>query len=141
MDKVYYNPKTKEFGYFIKGEKNPQIHLKTEPNKLADYVGKDIAERLMQEPQKDGMHKYRDGLQVGGSGMKGFYGSPTENKLGIVDNVAKSLWGDVGTVEIPEGKGILGKPTVEQLTKARDLANKENDTDAVKFLQEQMNVS
>ena len=94
VDKVYYNPKTKEFGYFIKGEKNPQIHLKTEPNKIADYVGKDIAERLMQEPQKDGMHELNgDGLQVGGSGMKGFYGSPTENKLGIVGNVAKKLFG------------------------------------------------
>ena len=93
VDKVYYNPKTKEFGYFIKGEKNPQIHLKTEPNKIADYVGKDIAERLMQEPQKDGMHELNgDGLKVGGSGMKGFYGSPTESKLGIVGNVAKSLF-------------------------------------------------
>ena len=92
VDKVYYNPKTKEFGYFIKGEKNPQIHLKTEPNKIADYVGKDIAERLMQEPQKDGMHELNgDGLKVGGSGMKGFYGSPTENKLGIVGKVAKAL--------------------------------------------------
>ena len=93
VDKVYYNPKTKEFGYFIKGEKNPQIHLKTEPNKIADYVGKDIAERLMQEPQKDGMHELNgDGLQVGGSGMKGFYGSPTGGSLGIVGNVAKSLF-------------------------------------------------
>ena len=30
-------------------------------------------------------------IKVGGSGMKGFYGSPTENKLGIVGKVAKAL--------------------------------------------------
>ena len=29
-------------------------------------------------------------IKVGGSGMKGFYGSPTENKLGIVGKVAKA---------------------------------------------------
>jgi hypothetical protein len=31
-------------------------------------------------------------LKVGGKGMKGFYGSPTEGSLGIVGNVAKSLF-------------------------------------------------
>ena len=30
-------------------------------------------------------------IKVGGSGMKGFYGGPTENKLGIVGKVAKAL--------------------------------------------------
>ena len=33
-----------------------------------------------------------EGLKVGGKGMKGFYGSPTEGSLGIVGNVAKSLF-------------------------------------------------
>ena len=41
-------------------------------------------------------------LKVGGKGMKGFYGSPIENKLGIVGNVAKSLFKqEPKTVSIP----------------------------------------
>ena len=31
-------------------------------------------------------------MKIGGKGMKGFYGSPTEGSLGIVGNVAKSLF-------------------------------------------------
>ena len=33
-----------------------------------------------------------EGLKIGGKGMIGFYGSPKENKLGIVGNVVKSLF-------------------------------------------------
>lgn len=47
-------------------------------------------------------------LQVGGSGMKGFYGSPTESKLGIVGNVAKKLFGqEPHTVEIDAGEKTI----------------------------------
>ena len=56
-----------------------------------------------------------EGLKVGGKGMKGFYGSPTEGSLGIVGNAAKSLFKqDVGTVEFKtKGKQeyTVGKTT------------------------------
>jgi hypothetical protein len=71
--------------------------------------------------------------------MKGFYGSPTERSLGIVGNVAKSLFKqEPKTVDIPEGKGIVGKPTVEQLAKAKQLALDAKDENSAKFLQDQI---
>jgi hypothetical protein len=52
-----------------------------------------------------------ENLKVGGKGMKGFYGSPTENSLGIVGNVAKSLFKqEPKTVEIKgQEKGVNKK--------------------------------
>jgi len=60
-------------------------------NKLEDYVGKDIAQKII---NKEGGGRFLHGvdLKVGGSGMKGFYGQPEENNLGIVGRVAKSLF-------------------------------------------------
>jgi hypothetical protein len=47
-------------------------------------------------------------LSVGGKGMKGFYGSITDGTLGIVGNVAKSLFKqEPKTVEIPQGTPML----------------------------------
>jgi len=57
--------------------------------KLEDVVGKDVAEKIL----TNGTQTIEgDGLKVGGKGMKGFYGSPSEGKLGIVGEVAKSLF-------------------------------------------------
>ena len=72
------------------------------PSKLADYIGKDIADKIIENSQSK---KYGTlggvDLKIGGKGMKGFYGSPTEGSLGIVGNVAKSLTKQVPkTVEI-----------------------------------------
>ena len=58
-------------------------------NEIEGIVGKEIATKAINEGQKE--FKGND-LKVGGKGMKGFYGSPTEGSLGIVGNVAKSLF-------------------------------------------------
>lgn len=111
-------------------------------DKLETTLGKDVAQRII-----DGVGKDIEGeksltgenLKVGGKGMKGFYGSAQEGSKGIIGGVAEKLFGQkVEKVAIPEGKGILGKPTVEELTKAKELAAKAKDADAVKFLQEQI---
>lgn len=57
-------------------------------NKVEEYVGKEIASKVINEGQKTFANQ---DLKVGGKGMKGFYGSPTEGSLGIVGDVAKSL--------------------------------------------------
>lgn len=66
---------------------------------LEDVVGKDLAEKILADKKAGRLEG--DGLKVGGKGMKGFYGSPSEGSLGIVGNVAKSLFKqEVGTTKI-----------------------------------------
>jgi len=73
---------------------------------LPDIIGKDLAEDMVSEADKNGIYggtvvREGAGLSIGGKGMKGFYGSPSENSLGIVGGVASKLFGqEVGTVEI-----------------------------------------
>jgi hypothetical protein len=61
---------------------------------LADYIGKEAAQKLSEQKPNDNGDKILGGvdLKVGGKGMVGFYGSPQESKLGIVGNIAKSLF-------------------------------------------------
>jgi len=67
-------------------------------SELEGVVGKELAEKIINN--KGGKYEGVD-LQVGGKGMKGFYGSPKEGSLGIVGNVAKSLFKqEPKTVEI-----------------------------------------
>ena len=64
---------------------------------VEDYVGKDVAEKIQNEEGKvweGGSVKQGkltgQQLSVGGKGMKGFYGEPSEGKEGIVGGVAKA---------------------------------------------------
>ena len=63
-----------------------------EEKDLEANVGKELAQKII-ETSTDNFNTIEgNGLKVGGKGMKGFYGSPTEGSLGIVGNVAKSLF-------------------------------------------------
>ena len=56
---------------------------------LSDIIGKDMSDKVM----SNGAKKYEgDGLKIGGKGMIGFYGSPENNTLGILGDLAKSLY-------------------------------------------------
>lgn len=86
---------------------------------IENTLGKDIAEKINNNiGDKNGsdlkgkqlMSISGGGLKVGGAGMKGFYGSPTEGSLGIVGNVAKSLFKqEPKTVELSKKEGKLRK--------------------------------
>jgi hypothetical protein len=75
-------------------------------NELSDIIGKEAAEKLVNQKEEDGAKILNNSdLKIGGKGMKGFYGSPTEGSLGIVGNVAKSLFKqEPKTIKIVERK-------------------------------------
>jgi hypothetical protein len=60
--------------------------------RLDNVIGKDYADKVLSTPKGESITLEGNDLKVGGKGMKGFYGSPTEGSLGIVGNVAKSLF-------------------------------------------------
>ena len=65
-------------------------------SELESYLGKEVAKKIVEDtsnPTEDSPKRLQgEDLKVGGTGMKGFYGSPSEGKLGIVGEVAKSLF-------------------------------------------------
>ena len=120
VDKIYYkaNPDgTYKVSAMVKGVGNPLGDAVTK-EKLAEIVGKDVATKIVNgegktenlgannEPVNNWNSLEGIDLKVGGKGMIGFYGSPKEGKLGIVGEIAESLWGkgSVKTTEIEQGE-------------------------------------
>jgi N12 class adenine-specific DNA methylase len=82
-------------------------------NELEPNLGKELATKIINDG--GGMYKGLD-LKVGGKGMKGFYGSPTEGSLGIVGNVAKSLFKqEPKTVNIEGKKDFKNEERIKYL--------------------------
>lgn len=69
---------------------------------LDEFIGKDLADRILTSENNNDEYS-GEGLKVKGKGMIGFYGSPTDGKLGIVGNVAESLFGKGSVKEISIG--------------------------------------
>ena len=103
-------------------------------SKLPDVIGKDLANKILEQEEKQSdFNKYYnqkelkgEGLKVGGKGMKGFYGSPTEGSLGIVGNVAKNLFKQEpkvtdfgGEVEIVDNKILKNGNEVGSIKKSK----------------------
>jgi len=90
----------------LMGDKNgrKEFERNVPDNELEDYVGKEIGERMREKTPKRGTGIFSgEQLRIGGKGMIGFYGSPSENKLGIIGNIAKSLTKqEPKVIEIPE---------------------------------------
>lgn len=109
VDLLYWNPNS-EMLYAYKngntGSGKPRwdevIKKEVAKEDLPNVIGKDIAQKLLDAPINGNQHELKgEQLKIGGRGMKGFYGSPTEGSLGIVGNVAKSLFKqEPKTVEI-----------------------------------------
>ena len=75
---------------------------------LTDYFGKEIATKIVSDtssPTENNPKRLEgEDLAVGGKGMKGFYGSPTEGKLGIIGDIAKKLFKQEPKTVSIEGK-------------------------------------
>jgi ParB-like chromosome segregation protein Spo0J/uncharacterized coiled-coil protein SlyX len=93
---------------------------------LEGMFGKEIAKGV-----SEGKTSFEgEGLKVGGKGMKGFYGSPTEGNLGIVGNVAKSLFKQEPKTTTLQGEKpiTIDNTTVERGTKSYVLKNENGDS-------------
>jgi hypothetical protein len=67
-----------------------KVYMSGKDVSLEDVVGKDIAQKIKIGEQNQSFEGNQ--LTIGGSGMKGFYGSASEGSLGILGNMAKSLF-------------------------------------------------
>ena len=79
------------------------------PEKIADYIGKEAAERLLAEkPNQAGYHVLEgEGLDVGGSGMKGYYDKIVPNQLSkLVKKLDPSVKVGPTDVMLPPKAGI-----------------------------------
>ena len=109
---------------------------------VEDTFGKDIAEKFNNSGSRL-INIQGDNLKAGGKGMIGFYGSPIEGKEGIVGKTAKELVkeltgkeGKIGETKINISKGGLGI-NKERFENGIELARKDKNEEAVKYLQEQ----
>jgi hypothetical protein len=92
--------------YLLHGEFRGEIVLqkRIELNQLDDVVGKEVAKRLMDQPEDE--HHTRklegDGIKVGGEGMKAAY---DQRIVSIAKKIAKITGAMVGKVALPEADG------------------------------------
>jgi hypothetical protein len=79
------------------------------PENLADYVGKEAAEKLIAQPYA-GSYKQLSGvdLQVGGEGMKGFYDKILPDYL---NNYGKKYGAQMGEIQLKTGEEMSRGPT------------------------------
>jgi hypothetical protein len=108
------------------------------PQEIEAFIGKDMADKIVSANIPNGGAKVFSGvdLKVGGKGMKGFYGSPTEGSLGIVGNVAKSLFKqEPKTVEIKTLKPIPPNTSVADIYEAGGMEEfkKKNGTSSTQY--------
>lgn len=84
LSEVSYSP---EFGILtgttVRGGEGLDLN-DVPPEKIADYIGKDAANKLLQStPDRDGTHRLKgDGLKTEAPGMKGFYDKILPSEIG-----------------------------------------------------------
>jgi polyhydroxyalkanoate synthesis regulator phasin len=85
VGRLVYNEKTQRLQGMSPDMKSTVVDKKVSPQELSDYVGKEVAEKLLQSPVNGpvgGMYQLDSNeLTVGGEGMKGFYDKMLPKKL------------------------------------------------------------
>ena len=109
VEEIHYYPKDNSLHVFYIGSDprtGSDLDRTVTPEELPDVIGKEAADRLLSAPNENGIQRlYGDGLEIGGSGMKGFYDKilPT-----VAKKVSKKLGGD-GVV----GDAVVDMPMAE----------------------------
>ena len=123
VSEVHYDPKSQRLQAYAKDGYSPIISEIVAPDKLADYIGKDAAEKLLAKkttniPTDKGVVPTQVlknlELKVGGEGMAAYYDA-------IVPQVAKKIIKSIG--------GELGKSHIEEManTQAIHITQKMRD--------------
>lgn len=89
----------------LDGRVIPNIPYSVKPEKLADYFGKDVAEKIIQNANDTPKFLKGDNLKVGGEGMKGFYDKILVDRA---NNLAKKFGSKVEQkqIDISGGKSL-----------------------------------
>jgi len=115
VSEIAYNPYT---GYLQALDLNgkPAINQKTDPSKLPEMVGKEVAKKLLAtEPNNLGVHSLKtNDLVVGGGGMKGYYDKIVPTQL---QKLAKGYDKDVklGTMQTNSLPNMLHLPITDKM--------------------------
>ena len=86
VGKIYYDPELAGGTLAAEGLRPGQTILdkpNIKPENIADYIGKEAAEKLLSQPRDpNGMHMLEgNGLSMGGEGMKGYYDKIVPKRL------------------------------------------------------------
>lgn len=125
VNSIAYNPHT-HFIQALDRNGKPAINEKVTPEKLNEYLGKEVAEQLLaKEPNNLGVH-YLQGLdlEVGGKGMKGYYDKIVPTQISkLLQKMDKDV--KVSPQEIPnswKGKqGVSGSDIMDSLPQTRGM--------------------
>ena len=106
VDSIHYSPEEKRL-WAVKNGSNVLDQAGVAPEQIPDYVGKDLARKLLDSPVDEGTHDRQSvsgsNLKIGGEGMQGFY----DQILPQYANKYGKKWGaQVSDVKL---KGIGGK--------------------------------
>ena len=122
VDRIGYNPDTKELNYVKKNSQSgPESHPRNvDPKDLPSLVGKEVADKLLNsKPNNLGFHVLAgDEMTVGGEGMKGYYDKIVPTQL---QKLVKGYDKDVklGQMAVPiEGKNkmpMLHMPVTDKM--------------------------
>jgi predicted GNAT family acetyltransferase len=104
LGEVQYNHEFKRLAGFDKSGTPVIYHADVEPEQLPNYIGKEVATKLLAQPKNNEEHSLKGvDLQVGGEGMKGFYDKIVPNFL---NQFGKKYGAKVSTKQLPIEGGI-----------------------------------
>lgn len=115
IDSIGYDPQTRRLEAYDKNRKSVMNRTGVAEDQLEDYVGKEVAKRLLEQPLVMGKHLLEgENIKVGGEGMVKFYDEIVPQAL---NKLLPKLGGDkLGDVEINSTQ----QPSFDVTDKMRD---------------------
>lgn len=106
ISRVTYEPETKLLQAFDKNSGGEALRKTVEEKEIADYIGKDAAEKLINQEARvrgDGVKRKLiegDNLKVGGEGMKGYYDQIIPQ---VASKIIEKFGGKIESVKVGTG--------------------------------------